>query len=268
MKKPIPQLEWPVSWQQSYEYDRLEVFGETSHSRGYAYAYANRFNKTIKLVEEALPKGSRILDIAAAQGNFTLSLAERGYQMTWNDLRFELEDYVKLKYEHGQVAYAPGNVFELNFDQLFDGVIITEIIEHVAHPDEFLRQVSKLLRPGGYVIMTTPNGGYIKNDLPRFSDHPDPSIFESSQFKPNSDGHIFLLYPDEVIRLGEEAGLEVDKLILFTPPFLAGHVKTHLFLPYIPKRLLHFASKCIEFLPSALNRRILLQMGARLIKRR
>ena len=195
MRKPIPQSDWPLSWQQSFEYDRLEVFGDISHSLGYAYAYATRFQNTLHLMEQALPKGSRILDVAAAQGNFSLRLAELGYQVTWNDLRSELADYVRLKYEKGEITYAPGNVFDLDFETLFDGILITEIIEHVAHPDDFLRKISKLLRPGGIVVMTTPNGAYFNNNLPRFSDHPDPAIFESEQFKPNSDGHIFCFIP-------------------------------------------------------------------------
>ena len=39
------------------------------------------------LIEKYLVPGSRIIDIAAAQGNFSLHLAEAGYRVTWNDLR-------------------------------------------------------------------------------------------------------------------------------------------------------------------------------------
>ena len=38
-----------------------------------------------------------MLDLAAGQGNFSLALAERGYRVTWNDLRGDLEGYVRLK---------------------------------------------------------------------------------------------------------------------------------------------------------------------------
>ena len=54
-------------------------------------------------------------------------------------------------------------------------------------------------KPGGVVVLSTPNGGYFLNNLPHFSDCPDPAIFESKQFSPDSDGHIFLLYEDMVL---------------------------------------------------------------------
>lgn len=207
MKKVTPEETWPESWKYSYPYDLEEVYGQVS-CHGYAYAYENRRCKTLALVEEVVPPGSRILDVAAAQGNFSLALAERGYRVTWNDLRADLVDYVKLKHEHGDITFAPGNVFELEFDHAFDCVVATEVIEHVAHPDEFLKKLSQMVRPGGYLVLTTPNGAYFRNDLPRFSECDDPSVFESVQFKPNADGHIFLLWPDELERLAEQARLD------------------------------------------------------------
>ena len=85
MKRICPSPEWPESWRTSYKYDLLEIYNEKS-SLGYAYAYERRFNTTLGLIESALPFGSSIIDIAAAQGNFSLALAERGYKVLWNDL--------------------------------------------------------------------------------------------------------------------------------------------------------------------------------------
>ncbi|MFM5962085.1 MAG: class I SAM-dependent methyltransferase, partial [Dolichospermum sp.] len=72
----------------------------------------------------------------------------------------------------------PGIVFDLNFQSKFDVVLFDEVIEHLAHPDEFLKTIAHMLKPGGHIVLTTPNGGYFKNTLPRFSDCPDPSQYE------------------------------------------------------------------------------------------
>ena len=90
------------------------------------------------------------------------SLAELGYEVTWNDFRSELADYVKAKHERGVVHYSPGNALELKFAEPFDAVLLGEVIEHVAHPDRFLAKISEFVRPNGWIVLTPhPNGGRI-----------------------------------------------------------------------------------------------------------
>lgn len=265
MKRVHLHPDWPDSWKYSYPYDLEEVYGEST-VRGYAYAYEVRRNQTLHMLTEVLAPGARILDIAAAQGNFSLALAELGYHVTWNDLREDLADYVRLKHERGTIEFAPGNAFELKFPTLFDAVLITEIIEHVAHPDEFLAKTAQLLKPGGYLVMTTPNGAYFRNSLPKFSDCPDPSKYEAIQFKPNSDGHIFLLHPEELPSLAARAGLEVESILLFTNPLTNGHMKMASLLRILPRSFVNAIEKITQRLPGFLGQKLQIQMGARLRK--
>jgi 2-polyprenyl-3-methyl-5-hydroxy-6-metoxy-1,4-benzoquinol methylase len=262
VKRVEPQPDWPQSWKESHFYDQSEIYGEISH-HGYAYAYENRRRETLRLLTEVFAPGARILDIAAAQGNFSLALAELGFDVTWNDLRSELADYVRLKHERGKIGYAAGNAFELAFPSLFDAVLITEVIEHVAHPDDFLAKAAALVRPGGYIVMTTPNGGYFKNRLPKFSECADPAIFESVQFKPNADGHIFLLHADEIEPLARRAGLTVEKILLFTNSLTAGHVKTESLLKILPRGLVRAAERLCQSLPFAFKGKAMVQMAVR-----
>jgi 2-polyprenyl-6-hydroxyphenyl methylase/3-demethylubiquinone-9 3-methyltransferase len=265
VKRIEPEPDWPQSWKESYLYDRSEIYGEIS-DHGYAYAYDNRRRETLRLLTEVLSPGARVLDVAAAQGNFSLALAELGFDVTWNDLRAELANYVRLKHERGKIEFAAGNAFELAFPSLFDAVLITEIIEHVAHPDDFLIKATALVRAGGYIVMTTPNGGYFKNRLPKFSECADPSVFESVQFKPNSDGHIFLLHVNEIEPLAKRAGLVVEKIALFTNPLTAGHVKTEVLLKILPRRIVNVAEAVTRSLPFTLQKKALVQMGVRFRK--
>jgi 2-polyprenyl-3-methyl-5-hydroxy-6-metoxy-1,4-benzoquinol methylase len=263
MRRIWPQPNWPESWRKSYQYDLEEVYGQISN-RGYCYAYANRRRHTIALLTATLEPAASILDIGAAQGNFSLQLAEMGFDVTWNDLRGELAGYVRLKHERGRLHFAAGNAFELRFPQLFDAVLITEIIEHVAHPDAFLARVAQLVKPGGYIVMTTPNGGYFRNTLPRFSECPDPGVYEAIQFKPDADGHIFLLHVDEVHQLAARAGLLVDRTVLFTNSLTNGHMKLSPVLHLLPRSLVERFEAFTQGLPLAIRRRMLVQMAARL----
>jgi len=248
MKIVEPQLDWKNSWKYSYPYDLLEIYGSLA-DYGYAYAYANRRKHTLELIQKVAEPGAKILDVAAAQGNFTLSLAELGYNLTWNDLRKELIDYVELKRELGNIHYAPGNVFDLGFSSEFDVVLIAEVIEHVAHPDEFLKKIAQMVKPNGYIVMTTPNGGYFLNRLPKFSDCPDPSQFESRQFQPNSDGHIFLLHLDEIKDFAKKTGLSILDARLITNWITNGHMKSSYLLKSLPRQWVEYLESFTETLP-------------------
>lgn len=265
MRRVYPEPAWPASWRYSYPYDEQEIYGAV-RDRGYCYAYDNRRREALRLLTEAVAPGSRILDLAAGQGNFSLALAERGYRVTWNDLRADLADYVRLKHEHGAIEFAPGNAFELDFAEPFDAVLATEIIEHVAHPDDFLRKTAALVRPGGVIVVTTPNGGYFRNRLPSFSDFTDTSAFESAQFKPDSDGHIFLLSPAEIEAIGKAAGLRVEQLLLCTSPLTNGHMKMSAALRILPRSVVDALERAVTKLPVGLKTRLCVQLAVRLRK--
>lgn len=247
MKHITFQDSWQKTWQDSYIYDQMEIYGDRI-CPGYAYAYANRQKHILELIQKVAKPGAKILDIAAGQGNFTLTLAELGYEVTWNDLREELADYVKLKWEQGTVHYAPGNVFSLGFDSEFDVVLIAEIIEHVAHPDQFIQTIARMVKPGGHIVLSTPNGEYFQNTLPKFSDCPDPSQFETIQFQPNSDGHIFLLHLDEIEFLADQAELSIVEIRFFNNPITNGYFKSAILLKLLPKSWINFLEKIITSL--------------------
>lgn len=255
MKRVNYQNSWLETWKYSYQHDLWEIYGDTSYP-GYAYAYANRQKQTLELIQKVAKPGAKVLDIAAAQGNFSLSLAELGYEVTWNDLRADLADYVKLKWEYGIIHYVPEDVFALKFESEFDVVLIAEVIEHVAHPDQFLRKIAQMVKPDGYIVMTTPNGEYFRNRLPRFSDCPDPSKFEAIQFKPNSDGHIFFLHLDEVESLAHKAGLTVVETQLINNTLTCGHLKLEALLKLLPRPWIESLEKITQSLPLPLKRKL------------
>lgn len=258
---------WPESWKLRHLYDELELWG-SRNNLGYVYQYRIRHGWSIRSIEELVPAGSEILDVAAAGGNFTLPLAEKGYRVTWNDLRADLVAMVKQKYESGHVEFAPGNIFDLATQWVgrFDAVLAAEVIEHVAHPDEFLACLAEALKPGGRLFLTTPNGAYFRNGLPRFSDCSDPTLFESVQFKPNSDGHIFLLYCDEIESLAGRAGLSVEHIAVTTNPLTRGHVKLGHLLTYLPESLVLRIEEATRKLPRVLRDKLHCQTMAILRK--
>jgi 2-polyprenyl-6-hydroxyphenyl methylase/3-demethylubiquinone-9 3-methyltransferase len=267
MRSTVPQSSWPDSWVRGHGWDlaaaaesaedfRAIPGGYADAKRGYARAYRNRLRVTLDAIRRVAPPGSSILDVAAGQGNFSLALAELGYQVTWNDRLAELAGYVQLKYERGSIRYAPGDVFDLECEHGFDLVLIAEVIEHVAHPDAFLSRIASLVKPGGYVVMTTPNGEYWSNKLPRFSDCSDPSLYEASQFEAGAYGHIFLLHADEVESLAAAAGLAVRELRVFNNVLTSGFAKTEALLAILPRALVSWLEEVTAALSTPVCRKL------------
>lgn len=56
-------------------------------------------------------------------------------------------------------------------DHAFDCVVAVEVIEHVEEDHRFIEHVHRVLKPGGTLLMSTPNGDYVPNTNPDHKRH-------------------------------------------------------------------------------------------------
>lgn len=56
-------------------------------------------------------------------------------------------------------------------EETFDVVLAVEVLEHVEKDLDFLHNVNKVLKLGGYFLMTTPNGDHVKKTNPDHKRH-------------------------------------------------------------------------------------------------
>jgi SAM-dependent methyltransferase len=101
-----------------------------------------------------LPKvpGARLLDVGAGEGYFCRLAAERGYAVEACDRSPELFRAPEVPFHRGDLNRA----IPLP-DQSFDCVVSIEVLEHLENQASFMSEVLRVTKPGGRLILTTPN---------------------------------------------------------------------------------------------------------------
>ena len=217
-------------------------------------------------VQDALRlKPQSVLEVAAGGGGLAACLAKAGCSVVVNDLRREeIRATIKEYSSEEGIRLISGNLFDLSPEQtgLFDLVIASEIIEHVAHPLELLVHLREFLTPGGRILLTTPNGSYFRNKLPTLSEIDDFQALESRQFMPDADGHLFLLTPKELVGLATAAGMQVEQLNCWGTPMLSGHCGLRFIAGSAMARIAYSVERFVQQLSEAKRARICTALSA------
>ena len=206
--------------------------------------YFLRLNTVLEMVRTYAPKGpgngvSRIADMASAQGNFGLLLAEEGYDVTAVDIKEEFLAYAKKKYTGGKFSCVQANLMEFRSNEPFDCVIMGEVIEHVAYPDQLLKAAWENLKPGGILVLSTPNGDEFGQPLPTYSQVSDLSTLIPRQF--HWGDHLFLYTEAELTQLLVAQGFEVKTIRKINSCFVsqikgARYIMPQAFLHWLENR--------------------------------
>ncbi len=123
------------------------------------------FKKRVQSIFEWIPPADdlRILDCACGRG-FYLNMYRyvSGCQLVGLELEAGIIQKARRNVGHlPDVTLTRGTIYALPFpDDSFDGVILSEILEHIDDDVAGLREVRRVLKPGGVVAITVPNANY------------------------------------------------------------------------------------------------------------
>ncbi|MBF0205962.1 MAG: class I SAM-dependent methyltransferase [Oligoflexia bacterium] len=124
--------------------------------------HQNEFKEVCKLIPE---RANNLLDVGCGPGAFLQILASQRKDMTAigvdiAPLQIEFAQKVVSVQFFGRVNFKCMNVDQLEFpEKSFDVVTCLEVIEHI-HPEKvlkMLKNIKKILKTGGIIIITTPN---------------------------------------------------------------------------------------------------------------
>ncbi|MDG1437153.1 MAG: bifunctional 2-polyprenyl-6-hydroxyphenol methylase/3-demethylubiquinol 3-O-methyltransferase UbiG [Rickettsiaceae bacterium] len=105
-------------------------------------------------------KGLDVLDVGCGGGLSSVSMANAGCNVTGLDAnKRNIDSASKYANSKGlEITYINTTIEEyVQSSEQYDVILCLEVIEHVAHPEEFIRNVAKLVKKGGTVIFSTIN---------------------------------------------------------------------------------------------------------------
>ena len=240
MKPPVFNADWAEDVQTVYHHDMQEIW-DPRIARHIWNQYHNQIDLYLSLADRQ--NHLQILDVGCAQGTLALLLAEQGHEVWALDIRQQFLDYAASRYEKGTVHFLCGNVMEMDIAERFDLIFANQLIEHLVYPVAFTQRLMRSLKPGGKLVMTTPNADYIKNSLPTFSQLGDPAEYVDRQYTADGDGHFFAYRDEELYAIFKQAGLQNINLVYFETPFISGHIRIRHLHPFTPAALLRFLDR-------------------------
>jgi len=120
--------------------------------------------KIEKLFLSKISNKSEILDAGCGTGYLTNWLGKKGYKTVGVD---GSEAGIKLAKKNQNInsdfIYSDLDKLEDQFSNKFDAVFCLEVIEHSFSPRNLIDSLEKMTKKNGYIFLSTPYHGYLKN---------------------------------------------------------------------------------------------------------
>jgi 2-polyprenyl-3-methyl-5-hydroxy-6-metoxy-1,4-benzoquinol methylase len=100
-----------------------------------------------------------VLDVGCGIGHFLLEMRKRSFQVYGIELNQQCAEYGR---EHFGLEISPGTLDAAPFgDKQFDVITLLSTLEHLGTPQELLRNVKRVLKDDGVILMSLPNIRYL-----------------------------------------------------------------------------------------------------------
>ncbi|RPI18065.1 MAG: methyltransferase domain-containing protein [Ignavibacteriae bacterium] len=145
-----------------YELTEEIYDGEHYHERyirsAYIYfptskIYVNEIKKELK--GKINPSKTSVVDIGCGIGYFLYIAKQDNFKVTGIDISRWAGKYAKEKFD---IDVQTGNFLEMDIRKdEYDIVTLWQTIEHLPEPNDFIKKIYNILKPGGYICIATPD---------------------------------------------------------------------------------------------------------------
>jgi SAM-dependent methyltransferase len=136
--------------------DALEFTGErfTPESvREIYYEHFHRYAWALQMVD-----GLDVLDCACGEGYGAHLLAGRARSVVGADVDARSVEHAQQRYAQPGLEFVEADALKLPFeDRRFDAVVSFETLEHLSPHDELMTEFRRVLKPGGFLVMSSPD---------------------------------------------------------------------------------------------------------------
>jgi 2-polyprenyl-3-methyl-5-hydroxy-6-metoxy-1,4-benzoquinol methylase len=127
---------------------------KNTHAPTIRESYLRTAESQVRLVRK-YANGTNLLDIGCAQGFFLFDASKAGYTAKGIEIAQDAATYARREFGL-DIEAKPFE--ELQFaENYFDVVTLWQVLEHVPYPLMMLKEVHRILKPGGLLVVSTPN---------------------------------------------------------------------------------------------------------------
>jgi SAM-dependent methyltransferase len=124
-----------------------ECAGEMVYEHWHRYLIAQRYVRDL-----------RVLDVASGEGYGSQLLARHAASVVGVDVSSDAVAHATSRYSAGNLRYVAASCVQIpEPDASFEVIVSFETIEHIVEHEAFLREVNRLLAPGGMFVISSPN---------------------------------------------------------------------------------------------------------------
>ncbi|MDC6452819.1 class I SAM-dependent methyltransferase [Alphaproteobacteria bacterium] len=173
-------------------------------------------------------KDVSVLEVGCSNGNnISIPLAKSGFTVTGIDLHQPSIEHAKILAEGLPARFAVMDLFKFNYEEQFDVVILSDVLEHVDDPLRTLSISARHLRPEGIMLICIPNGyGPYENEQ-RFVKFTKLDVLKTMVRRQlqkarsknivnvpynHESGHVQFFHLNDFRKLLRDAGLEVENM--------------------------------------------------------
>ena len=158
---------------------------------------------------ERFRKSARLLEVGSGYGDFL----ECASIAAWDAQGVEISDYgCKIARTRGRKVYQADFLTARLIPGSYDIVAMWDVIEHFTDPAEVLRRCMQLLRPGGAIVLRTPDARALTLGV-----NPFRVAYRHLAYPANTPEHVFHFTPRDLSSLLTKLAFEAIEIEAQTP---------------------------------------------------